>query len=70
MLDVDMCSIRRTSTTYVGGLPITSTIEYFDWDPDTMTGNLGVFVNQQYKVLVNLSTSESAGPLAVDKVRV
>ena len=54
--------------TYTGTMPIKSTIEYFDWDPDTLVANLGVFTNQQHTVLVNLTTTTSAGPVVVDKV--
>ena len=49
-------------------MPILSTIEYFDWDPDTLEASLGVLTNQENRVLVNLTTASSAGPVVVDKV--
>lgn len=62
-------SMNHDPGTYTGGRSKTSTIERFDWDPDTFSPKLDAYWNHNDGVLVNLTTTSSAGPLVIDKVK-
>lgn len=61
-------SLNHNPASYTGGRSTVSTIERFAWDPDTFSPLLNAYWNHGDGVLVNLTSSDSAGPIAIDKV--